>query len=227
MMFMEAHWRIESQFIFRGEVRRDLRRGTYWDSAAGKANADCPPSSNNTSSGGDGNKAGDHALNCTKNRRLLEVDHIADGPAEKRHSGCDIGVEDSGTSVCGSGIWITTIETVPPDPEDTCSDQDAEDVIWSGIFAVSCQAGTDPVCSNETCCSGRQMNDISTGIINDTSLEEESTSPKTVSSYCVGECDPEGNEDHPGVEVHPSEKSTCHDDDGDSRENKLEVYHGS
>jgi hypothetical protein len=71
------------------------------------------------------------------------------------------------------------------------------------------------------------MNDISTGVIDDASLVEESTSPETVGSDGVGEGDPERDEDHPGVEVHPSEEGTCHDDDGDGCEDELEIHHGA
>ncbi len=71
------------------------------------------------------------------------------------------------------------------------------------------------------------MNDISTGVIDDAALVEESTTPETVGSDGVGERDPEWNEDHPSMEVHSSEESTCHDDDGDGCENKLEIHHGA
>ncbi len=128
-------------------------RGPYGDSATGEADADCAPAGNNTSSGSDGDETSDHALDSTDDGGLLEIDHIADCPAEKRHGGCDVGVEDSGACVCGSGVWITSVETVPADPEDTCTDQNAENVVWARVFPVSCQAGTDPVGAYETGCS--------------------------------------------------------------------------
>ena len=200
---------------------------TYWDGATGKTNADCSPSGNNTSCGSDRHKTSDHSLHCTENRGLLVVDHIADCPAKQRHGGRDVGVENGCTSVCGSGVWITTIETVPADPEDACSDQYTENVIWTRIFAISRQTRTDPVGAYETCCPRRYVDDISTGIIDHAALEEESTAPKTVGSNRVREGDPERDEDHPSVEVHAAQESTCHDDDGDGCENKLEIHHGA
>jgi hypothetical protein len=54
---------------------------SYRDGAAGKANADCAPAGNDTSSGSDGHETGDHALDGAEHGRLLEIDHVADGPA--------------------------------------------------------------------------------------------------------------------------------------------------
>jgi hypothetical protein len=82
------------------------------------------------------------------------------------------------------------------------------------------------VSAHETCCSGGNVDDITTGVINHTTLVQESTTPETVCSDRVRERDPERDENHPGVEIHASEESTCHDDDGDGCENKLEIHHG-
>lgn len=71
------------------------------------------------------------------------------------------------------------------------------------------------------------MNDISTRVIDDSTLKEESATPKTVGSNRVGESNPQRNKEHPCSEVHATEQSSSQDDDGNSREHKLEIDHGA
>ena len=193
--------------------------------ASSKADTDGTPASNNTSAGSDTNKARNHALHGTNHRWLLKVNHITDSPAQKRHGSSDVGIEHSRPGVCGSRIRISSVEAVPANPEDSGSNHNAKNVIWTRVFAISGQARTNPVCAYETCGSGRQVDNVSSGIINDTHLEEPSTSPERVSSDSVREGYPQGNEKHPGCEIHASEECSSHDDNGNSCKDKLEIDH--
>ena len=69
------------------------------------------------------------------------------------------------------------------------------------------------------------MNDVSTGIVNHTHLEEEPSAPDAKGADGIGERQPQRDEEHPGGEVHAAEKRAGDEDDGDGGEDKLEIYH--
>ena len=73
----------------------------------------------------------------------------------------------------------------------------------------------------------RKVNDISSGIVNNTHLVEETASPEAECADGVGEGHPERDEDHPGEEVHAAEIRTSYQNQRNSREDKLEIHHCS
>jgi hypothetical protein len=70
------------------------------------------------------------------------------------------------------------------------------------------------------------MDDISTRVVDRAQLEEETTTPERVGADCIREGQPERNKEHPRVEVHAAEVRPGNEDEGDSREHKLEINHG-
>ena len=69
------------------------------------------------------------------------------------------------------------------------------------------------------------MNDVSSGIVNDTILEQEAASPQGESTDGIREGQPERHKDHPGEEVHTAKVGASNEDESDSREDKLEIDH--
>ena len=210
------------------EVRNFLAHDVHAeprDSATGKANDDGAPTRHDTGSRSDGDESRDHPLDGANNGRLLVVDYIAHGPAEQRHGGGDVGIENGGARIGGGRIWISTIEAVPAQPEKARADQDGDIIAWATILAILLQSGPDPMRGYESGGAGGDVNDIATGVVDDAHLEEKPASPYRVGANGVAEGDPERDENHPGGEVHAAEDGAGQDDDGDGGEDELEIDH--
>lgn len=67
------------------------------------------------------------------------------------------------------------------------------------------------------------MNDVSTRVVQNAELEQEAPGPDREGTNGVGESDPEGNEDHPGKQVHAAEKGTSDEYDRDGFEKRDEI----
>lgn len=175
------------------------------DGAGAQAEEDGAPAGDHTRGGGDGDEACDHALHGADDGRFLEEDHVHGDPAEEAHGGADIGVQHGNTGIGARCVWIPAVEAVPPGPEDPGSDEHERDVAGFGVHAVGSQTGANPPCTDNARCAGGEMDDIAAGIVDDAHLEEEAAAPDAECPDAVGKGQPEGHEDHPGGEIHPTE----------------------
>lgn len=201
-------------------IQRNPRHG-----ARAKTKQDGAPAGNNTGGGGDGDKTCDHTLHSTNDRWFLEENDIHDRPGEQRHGRTDIRVQHRNTSIGTGGIRIPSIEAVPSRPEDPGSDQHEGDVARFCVYAIAVQARSDPPCAHKPSSPRRQVNDVSTRVINDAIFEQEAATPDTEGANGVGEGEPQGHEDHPCVEIHAAEEGAGDEDEGDCREDELEIHH--
>ena len=159
-------------------------------------------------------------LHGTQDGWLLEVEGVKSGPGQEGHGSADVGVEHSDTSIGASSVWVTTVETVPSDPEKTCTQHDETEVGRLVLEAVRRVTGTDDHGPDKSGGTRRQVDDISARVVDDTELEEETSCPNGECPDSVGESDPKGNKDHPCEKVHPVQIGSCCDDDGDSAESR-------
>lgn len=197
-----------------------------WHDARPDAQQDCAPSRNDARRRRDGDQPRDHAVDGADDRGLLVVDHVADRPAQQRDGGAEIRVEHGDTGVGGGSVRVATVEAVPSDPEDAGADEDAENVVGAGVLAIRGEARADPIRANEACGPGREMDHIAAGVVDDTQLKEEAAAPNRVRADNIAERQPEGHKDHPRMEVHAAQEGAGGDDEGDGREDELEVDHG-
>ncbi len=70
-----------------------------------------------TSSRGDDDEAGDHALHGTDHGWLAEEDDVQYGPDQEAHGCTDVGVDDSNGGIDVGCVRISSIESGPPQPE--------------------------------------------------------------------------------------------------------------
>ena len=66
---------------------------------------------------GDADEAGDHALNSTDDRRLLEENDVEASPDEEAGGGADVGVEHGDGGVNVGGVRVPAVESSPPHPQ--------------------------------------------------------------------------------------------------------------
>jgi len=123
-------------------------------------------------------------------------------------------------------VTYTTVESVPPDPENTRSHHHEQDVVRLEVLTVLLQTGTNPPGADESRGARAQMNDVSAGIIEDAHLEEEAATPQAICADTVAESEPQRHEEHPGREIHASQERSRNEDEGDRSEDELEVNHG-
>ena len=178
-----------------------------------------------TCCGSNRHETSDHTLYCANDRWLFEVNGIAECPSQKAHRRTDVSVEDSYTGIRTRSVRITTVESIPANPKDACTDHCEQNVVGSEIDAVFIKSWPNPVCTDKASGPRREVNDIAARIIDHTSGRQETPSPQAKGADGVRKGEPEGYEKHPGKEVHATEEGTSHDDQGNRREDKLEVYH--
>lgn len=173
----------------------------------------------------DADQTGDHAVHRADDRGFAEEDYIHACPGEHRHGGADVGVEHSGAGIGGGRVRITAIEAVPPDPENAGSDHHEWDVVGSEVLSVFFQARSNPVGANKGGRAGGQVNNVTTGIVEDAEFCRPTTAPDAVGAGAVGKDQPEWHEDHPGCKVHA--RKICAGDQGEGNrcEDELEVDH--
>jgi hypothetical protein len=126
----------------------------------------------------DSDKTSDHALDSSNNGRLLEEDDIQSSPGEQRNSSSNVGVENGSAGIWRGGIWITSVEAVPADPEDTAADQSEENVVRLEVLTILLETRANPPSSNESSSSRGDVDNVSTGVIDHTTLPKETTAPK-------------------------------------------------
>ena len=136
--------RLEEGEFATGDVETDPG-----NSAGSDAEDDGAPSGHDTGGWGDGDETGDHALDGSNDGRPTVVDEIAADPDKGADCGAEVGVENGNARVSACGVWITTVEAVPADPEDTGTDHHADNVIGCGFLEVFSTARSDPVCSDK------------------------------------------------------------------------------
>ena len=83
-----------------------------------------------TCSRGDADKAGDHALNSTNDRRLLEEDNIKPGPDEEAGGGTDVGVENCHGGVGVSCVRVSSVEPCPSQPQQPRPSKHQQHIVW-------------------------------------------------------------------------------------------------
>lgn len=110
---------------------------------------------------------------------------------------------------------ITSIETVPPDPENARSDHDEPQVTRAMRGPIRGVSRTDTSRAHEPGRTGGNVDDIPSGIVDDAELEEEAAAPDRKGRDDIGERHPERHEHDPGEEVHAAQEGPGHDDDGD------------
>src|SRR4051812_7464745 len=94
-----------------------------WNAARKSAHNDGAPAGDDTGRGGNCYQASDHALHSADNCRLPVIDNIQECPNQTTHGRADVGVKHSCTRIRTGSVWITTVEAVPANPEDACTNQ--------------------------------------------------------------------------------------------------------
>lgn len=125
----------------------------------------------------DSNQTCDHALNCANNRRFLEEDIIKEGPHQQARSSSNVGVQYSGASIRRRRIRITSVEAVPADPEDTATNKRKKNVVGLEVLTVLLETRAYPPSCYEPGCAAGHVDNVTTGVINDTSLESPAAAP--------------------------------------------------
>jgi hypothetical protein len=92
-----------------------------WDGSRKAAYDERAPSSNETSCWSNSNKSSDDTLNSTDHSRTFEVKIIENDPNKHADCGAKIGVQNGSTGIGAGSIRVTTIETVPANPQNTGS----------------------------------------------------------------------------------------------------------
>ncbi|PON54420.1 hypothetical protein PanWU01x14_194990, partial [Parasponia andersonii] len=83
-----------------------------------------------------------------------------------------------------------------------------------------------PVSSRETSDTRGQVNDKATRVINDPQLRKPALgAPHTKRTDSIGQRNPEGHEQHPRLEAHPSQQGPTNEDHRQGREHELEIHH--
>ncbi len=193
--------------------------------ARAQANGDGRPTGDETRAGSDGDEACDHAVDGADGGGFAVVEIVAHGPAEHTHRRTNIRVQNRDASVCRGGIGITTVEAVPTEPEDACANEDVADITRAVVLPVCVEARADPPCGHEACGSGRDVDDVTAGVVEGAEDGEVAAAPDGVGDDAVGEGEPEGDVDDPSEEVHAAEERAGCQDEGDGCEDELEVYH--
>lgn len=194
--------------------------------AGAEAEGDGAPAGDDAGGGGDGDEAADHAVDGADDGGFAVVGVVAHRPAQERHGGADVGVEDGDAGIGGGGVGIAAVEAVPADPEDTGADEDGEDVVGPVVVAVGGGAGADPPGADEAGGAAAEVDDVAAGVVDDAEDGKEAAAPDGVGDDGVGEGHPERHVQHPGKEVHAAEEGAGGDDEGDGGEDELEVDHG-
>ena len=164
--------------------------GDPGDGAGADPEKDGAPASDNTSGRSDGNETGDHALDGADNGWSLEEDHVHGDPGEQARGGADVSVQHGHTSVGTGGVRISSVEAVPACPEDARSDQHEGDVAGLGVNAINVQSRSNPPRAHKARRAGRQVNDVSTRVVNHAHLEEKASTPDAEGPDGIGEGDP-------------------------------------
>lgn len=217
-----------------GVVKMAFEKGRLGDQVHGQPGHDAgaqpqedgAPAGDDTGGRGDGDEARDHAVDGPQDRRFLVVEDVAEGPGQEGDGGAQVGVEDGDAGVGGGGIRITTVETVPADPEDSRADEHDEDVVGPRVLAVLGEARPDPVGADEARGAGGEVDDVAARVVDGAEVEEEPAAPEGVGPHGVAEGEPEGHEEGPGVKVHTAQEGAGDEDEGDGGEDELEVDHG-
>lgn len=214
----------EEDEAFADEVHRNPRDRTGYDT-----HDDGGPTRDNTGCGCDGDETGDHTLDRAEDGRFLVVEGIEEGPGEEGSGGTDIGIEHRNTCIGIGGVlrrfsdvsdalivtWlecpenqpyrVTTIKSIPSDPENTRTNHDKTQITRSMFGPIDRMTRTDTSCCQETCSPRRDVNNVSTRIIDDAELVKEAAAPDREGDGGVGEGYPEWDEEHPSEEIHSSE----------------------
>ena len=195
------------------------------DGARPEAHGDGTPARDDAGGGRDGDKTADHAVDGADDGGLAVVQDVAEHPAEHAHRGANVGVEHGDARVHAGGVGVAAVEAVPAEPEDARPDEDGADVVGPVVFAVRVEAGADPPGAHEARRAGGEVDDVAPGVVDDAEDGEKAAAPDGVGDDTVGEGEPEGHVDGPGEEVHAAEEGAGGDDEGDGREDELEVHH--
>lgn len=141
-----------------------VRKAYPWDGAGEGSEDNGTPASDETSSGRNGDETGNHALNGTNDGWALKVGDIEQDPHERAPGSANVSVEHGSTGIGRSSIRITTIESVPADPQNTSTNHHHDDVVGSKVIQILTDTRTNPPSTNETSGSRGQMNDITAQI---------------------------------------------------------------
>lgn len=112
-----------------------------------------------------------------------------------------MGVQDGERGNVAGSEGRAAVEARPAHPEKAGAAKHVNNVVRREMLPVVRVPGSNPVSGRETCDSGREMNDVASGVVNDVPLQE-SISPDGVGAHGVGQRGPQRHEQHPGVEVH-------------------------
>ena len=83
-----------------------------------------------------------------------------------------------------------------------------------------------PVSGGEAGDSGREMDDITPGVVDDAPLPQEATTPEAEGTDGVRAGEPQRDEHHPSAEAHSTENRPREQHQSDSGEDELEVNVG-
>ena len=89
-----------------------------------------------TSSGGDADQTGDHALNCADDRGFTEEDDVEDEPRQQACGGAHVGVQHSQGGIDADHVGVASVEPGPAHPQQPCSCQHKKDIVWREPFPV-------------------------------------------------------------------------------------------
>jgi hypothetical protein len=92
--------------------------------------------------------------------------------------------------------------------------------------AVTLEARADDGRGHEGGHTGREVDDVTTGVVNGTLLGEEATTPQQRGVDAVHESDPQRHDEQPRLELQTSNQATEEEQRGNGREDELKVGEG-
>ncbi len=87
----------------------------------------------------DANEASDHALYCTDDGWFAEENDVKNCPCEETHGCTHIGVDDGDGGIHIGGIRVSSVESCPPQPQQSCSCQHEQHVVGWEPLSISRQ----------------------------------------------------------------------------------------
>ena len=155
------------------------------DTTGAQTDQEGGPASNHARSWGDGHKTTDHTVDGANDGGFAEVGVVEEGPRQHARCSADVCIQNGHTGIDAGSIRITTVEAVPAEPKDACTDKNTENVVRPSVLAIGRNARTDPPSANEASCPAGQMNNITSRVIDDTKDREEAAAPNGICDHRV------------------------------------------
>ena len=153
----------------------------------------------------------------------LESEHVPEQPGEQPGRGRHVGVEHGRGRVGTRVERVTSVEAVPAEPEDSRSDRDHHQVAREGVLSVLPATRSDHPRADEGRDTGREVDDVATGVVDRALLGEEPAAPEQRGVDAVDHRDPQRHDEQPRLELETSDERPEEQERRDGGEDELEV----